>query len=103
MRAPLQAVDLFAYEIIAGNRFIFEKGVVEFSKLKASDSPAHTLFREPHDWGTHTEENLREFAAKTVSTETPVLLTVPKVHLCADRVKHTVQHRTCFITEIDHV
>jgi hypothetical protein len=30
----LQAADLFAYETLASNRFIFEKGIVDFNKLR---------------------------------------------------------------------
>jgi hypothetical protein len=57
----LQAADLFAYETLASNRFIFEKGIVDFDKLRYPIRQLEPLFRNPYDWGTYTEESLEEF------------------------------------------
>jgi hypothetical protein len=57
----LQAADLFAYETLASNRFIFEKGIVDFDKLRYPIRQLEPLFRDPYDWGTYTQESLEEF------------------------------------------
>jgi Protein of unknown function (DUF3800) len=57
----LQAADLFAYEILASNRFIFERGIVDFDKLRYPIRQLETLLRDPYDWGTYTEKSLEEF------------------------------------------
>jgi hypothetical protein len=57
----LQAADLFAYEMLAGNRFIFEKGVVDYNKLRYPIRQLESLLRDPYDWGTYTEQSLEEF------------------------------------------
>lgn len=60
----LQAADLFAYEILAANRFIFEKGIVDFDRLRYPIRQLKALFRDPYDWGTFTQEDLEEFCKK---------------------------------------
>jgi len=60
----LQAADLFAYEMLAANRFIFEKGIVDFHKLRYPIRQLEPLLREPYDWGTYTQKNLEEFCKK---------------------------------------
>jgi len=57
----LQAADLFAYETLASNRFIFEKGIVDFNKLTYPIRQLEPLFRDPFGWGTYTREMLEEF------------------------------------------
>jgi hypothetical protein len=57
----LQAADLFAYETLASNRFIFEKGIVDFNKLRYPIRQLEPLFRDPFGWGTYTREMLEEF------------------------------------------
>jgi hypothetical protein len=60
----LQAADLFAYETLASNRFIFEKGIVDFNKLRYPIRQLEPLFRDLYDWGTYTQEDLEEFCKK---------------------------------------
>ena len=61
---PLQAADLFAHEILAANRFVFEKGITEFRQLRYPIRQLEPLMRDQYDWGTYTREDLEEFCRK---------------------------------------
>ena len=58
---PLQAADLFAYELLAGNRAIFERGVDSFDALRYPIRQLSDLLRQPLDWGTYSLKDLEEF------------------------------------------
>jgi hypothetical protein len=60
----LQAADLFAYEMLAGNRAIFEKGVMDFDKLRYPIRQLRKFLRDPYDWGTYTQQNLETLCEK---------------------------------------
>jgi hypothetical protein len=62
--AALQAADLVASEMLAGNRSIFEKGIVDFEKLRFPIRQLSNLVRDPLDWGTYTREDLETFCKK---------------------------------------
>jgi len=57
----LQSADLFAYEILAGNRAVFEKGITDFDKLRFPIRQLEGFLRDPYDWGTYTQESLETF------------------------------------------
>ena len=61
---PLQAADLFAYEMLAANRAVFERGITDFDALRYPVRQLKSLLREPLDWGTYTQKDLEEFCAK---------------------------------------
>jgi hypothetical protein len=58
---PLQAADLFAYEMLAGNRDIFKKGVDSFDGLRYPIRQLSVLLRQPLDWGTYAQKDLEAF------------------------------------------
>jgi hypothetical protein len=59
---PLQAADLFAYEMLAGNRAIFERGVDSFDDLRYPIRQLRPLLRQPLDWGTYDRKDLEAFS-----------------------------------------
>jgi hypothetical protein len=58
---PLQAADLFAYEMLAGNRAIFERGVDSLDAMRYPIQQLSDLLRHPLDWGTYALKDLEEF------------------------------------------
>jgi hypothetical protein len=60
----LQAADLFAYEILASNRFIFGKGITDFDRLRYPIRQLEPLFRDQYDWGTYQQEDLEQFCRR---------------------------------------
>lgn len=58
---PLQAADLFAYEMLAGSRAIFEKSVDSFDDLRYPIRQLRSLIRRPMDWGTYEQADLEKF------------------------------------------
>lgn len=60
----LQAADLFAYEMLAGNRAIFERGITDFEKLRYPIRQLREFLRDPYDWGTYTQKDLETFCRK---------------------------------------
>jgi len=58
---PLQAADLFAYEMLAGNRDIFKKSVDTFDGLRYPIRQLSVLLRQPLDWGTYVQKDLEAF------------------------------------------
>jgi hypothetical protein len=59
--AALQAADLLAYEALATNRAIFEKGITEFEKLRYPIRQLESLIRDSYDFGSYTVKDLENF------------------------------------------
>jgi hypothetical protein len=55
---------LFANEMLAGNRSIFEKAIINFDELRFPIRQLSGLLRDPLDWGTYTHEDLENFCKK---------------------------------------
>jgi hypothetical protein len=73
--AALQAADLLAYETLATNRAIFEKGIAEFEKLRYPIRQLESLIRDPYDFGSYTEKDLENFCVNAPIPRRDTLVT----------------------------